>query len=88
MRGEHKTTVPTIKRILLVSAAYTLGSCTFSPNLLNGNVTCHKNDDCPSGYFCDPVAAVNGAIGVCCKGKSCSGNLSPDQIAQIQAMTG
>jgi len=88
VRGEHKTTVPTIKRILLVSAACTLGSCTFSPNLLNGNVTCHKNDDCPSGYFCDPVAAVNGAIGVCCKGIACSNKLSPDQIAQIQAMTG
>ena len=76
------------KRRFLVSAVWVLGSCTFSPNLPNGSVICHKNADCPSGYLCEPVAQLHGAVRICCKGALCSSTLSPDQVGQIAAAAG
>ena len=88
VRTQTQTTMRRLKRRLLVSAVWALGSCTFSPNLPNGNVICHKSSDCPSGYLCEPVAQLRGAVRVCCKDALCFSTLGPDQIGQIATAAG
>ena len=86
MRREMKMNLSRIK--LTVAAACVLASCTFSPKVPNGSVICQVSGDCPSGYSCESVAQLNGAVSVCCRSQNCTASLTSDQITKIGTAAG
>ena len=58
---------------LLVSDAVALVSCTFSPNVREGQIHCYGPTECPSGYTC--VTAGQKFPGVCCRDLNCRSSL-------------